>query len=278
MTDGALMDENVDDLKSIVNNLLSETNIENGIQELEPLQSMDPGYTKCKVGSSDPTEPMNFDELLSKDVSNESISLEDILNFTDDHPRSWGQSESHRVVPGSISNCNKKRALAMKFSNNSHESRYSKELRRCDCDRNMKETAVITPTSLSPLSDSSNFFGCDPNTIARKSETVCGLSETEHHGRMQNSMAFGDISSKQTAQMNKHITDTQKLLENFQIVKDGYVRTSISLKNSMLALRHCEISRSHLYSENQQLLDQNKTLKQRVKDLESSLSRFTSQI
>ncbi|KAL3241611.1 Atc1p [Nakaseomyces bracarensis] len=73
-----------------------------------------------------------------------------------------------------------------------------------------------------------------------------------------------EFTMKEVAKMKRRVIDSHRLLLNFNVVKEGYARTCVQLKQSVIALKDSEIRRAHLMMENEDLKDELEQMKRKL--------------
>ncbi|SCU89496.1 LAME_0E03884g1_1 [Lachancea meyersii CBS 8951] len=142
------------------------------------------------------------------------------------------------------------------------------QLQHDKIDRNTPEARIVkasaayetlSPASLSPTSDSESQYKHKkhqpfalkvPTSMAAPKPT---LTQKVHKPVDAPSKFTEEYTMAQVAEVKKRIINTHKLLLNFNFLKDGYARTSVELKRTLLRLKQSEIHRAHLLQENEQL-------------------------
>ncbi|CEP61450.1 Atc1p LALA0_S03e03136g [Lachancea lanzarotensis] len=119
---------------------------------------------------------------------------------------------------------------------------------------------TLTPASLSPTSDTESQYKHKKHqphslkTPAANTKQISTLTQKIHKSTTEQPVKFSqEFTMAQVADVKKRIISTHKLLLNFNFLKDGYARTSVELKRSLLRLKQSEIHRAHLLHENEQL-------------------------
>lgn len=148
---------------------------------------------------------------------------------------------------------------------------------------------TISPESLSPLSDNSDFLkntsskvSCTriiPSTTNNISEQVFDENSirSKSHGLENQNLNFStcvqnkeplgqagpvqsvfkkftnEFTMQQVAETKRRIINTHKLILNFNFLKDSYIRCCSELKRTMLKLKTSEYHRAQLVKDNEQL-------------------------
>ncbi|SCU96807.1 LAFA_0G08218g1_1 [Lachancea sp. 'fantastica'] len=121
---------------------------------------------------------------------------------------------------------------------------------------------TLSPASLSPTSDSESQYKHKkhqphavkaPTTNNTNTKQKSTLTQKVHNPTDQPAKFSEEFTMAQVADVKKRIINTHKLFLNFNFLKDGYARTSVELKRSLLRLKQSEIHRAHLMHENEQL-------------------------
>lgn len=133
--------------------------------------------------------------------------------------------------------------------------------------QNVYET--LSPESLSPISDSGykqkSAHPAAPAAVARVDgrptpkpasavqSTVPNGTEKKHTPAEPPSKLTNEFTMLQVADVKKRIINTHKLMLNFNFLKDGYARTCVELKRTLLRLKQSEVHRAQLLQENERL-------------------------
>ncbi|SCV04106.1 LANO_0G08196g1_1 [Lachancea nothofagi CBS 11611] len=111
---------------------------------------------------------------------------------------------------------------------------------------------TLSPASLSPISDSESQYKHKKPGF-KKPTTAATLTQRIHTPLEPPSKFTNEFTMAQVTDVKKRIINTHKLLLNFNFLKDGYARTSVELKRTLLRLKQSEIHRAQLLQENEQL-------------------------
>ncbi|CUS22117.1 LAQU0S04e08592g1_1 [Lachancea quebecensis] len=133
--------------------------------------------------------------------------------------------------------------------------------------QNVYET--LSPESLSPISDSGYkqktahpagpaavvSVGARPmpKPASVAQSTYQNGTEKKHKPAEPPSKLTNEFTMLQVADVKKRIINTHKLMLNFNFLKDGYARTCVELKRTLLRLKQSEVHRAQLLQENERL-------------------------
>lgn len=136
--------------------------------------------------------------------------------------------------------------------------------------QNVYET--LSPASLSPISDpgykQKGSHAATPAASAKpvfkEPHTSHGPAQKVHKPAEAPAKLTNEFTMLQVADVKRRIINTHKLMLNFNFLKDGYSRTCVELKRTLLRLKQSEIHRTRLLQENEQLkrlvIEQNEKL------------------
>lgn len=133
-------------------------------------------------------------------------------------------------------------------------------------DRNSKPSKVIKCRPVKITQQPNIIKELQHNIISTKQDSVNNRKKEVTDQVSKPAYYTNEYTMKEVAKMKKRVIDSHRLILNFNVVKEGYARTCVQLKQSVIALKDSEIRRAHLMMENEELREELEMMKKKLEE------------